>query len=146
MFSILQTLEGLIRCQNSSLTINISRIGVYVSAQVLFVNIIWLSCVLHHHNKGSSHGQNVLIVLIWSCASKVMCQRSGSLELLQIGWGDSKCDCAVNYDSNLKSSKNWREKQREDHAAPELKFFLLMATGLIWHVVLVVTLLIISLV
>lgn len=55
--------------------------------------------MLHHRNKGSSRGQNVLIVLIWSCASKVLCQRSGSLELLQIGWGASKCDCAVNFEN-----------------------------------------------
>lgn len=85
--------------------------------------------MLHCCNEGCSRGESVLIVLIWSCASKVICQRSGPHELLQISQADSEHDSAVNYDSDLKSSKNWREQQREAHAAPALTLFLLTATG-----------------
>lgn len=102
-----------------------------MSAPVLFLNVMWLSYVLHCCNEGCSHGQSVLIILIWSCASEVICQRSGSHELLQIGRGDREHNSAVNYDSYLKSSKNWREQQREAHTALVLPLFLLTATGLI---------------
>ena len=95
-----------------------------MSAPVLFVNIMGLSYVLHCCNEGCSRGQSVLIVLIWSCASEVICQRSGSHELLQIGQGDSERDSAVNYGSDLKPSKNWKEQQREAPAAPALTPFL----------------------
>lgn len=99
-----------------------------MSAPVLFVNIMCLSYVLHCCNEGCSCGQSVLIVLIWSCASGVICQWSCSHEVLQIGQGAQLCSELQQW---FKTFQKLEGAAKGGPLYPPHSLLLLMATGLI---------------